>query len=339
MERRPVLNYIADHPKLAGFFACLAIAIAFTPKTSVIASWICLLLAWLFAVGMIAGSPLVKGKRFTRILITFASVVLFLALAAFGVWLTNQKNIAPKQPLLSLITTTVRHAWTMCLSIFSEMWVQRIFCVVLGVALTLLCQKITTKLFLKIKRRKSSAKLDKGWLDCKAEAEESIQQLAPALGAISEIIQQIGPSFDKQRDRVMIKSSASARAQVKAIRETAKMLDRYSGKLDTRCAILERIGHSLIEGMAGWFTWLSKHQEGSPMPDFLKSLRLFSESLGKSVAITDQYVITIESMHGVSSDLNQAVNTHLHSIRRIRDITEKIRKVCIDSLQLFQLPT
>lgn len=45
------------------------------------------------------------------------------------------------------------------------------------------------------------------------------------------------------------------------------------------------------------------------------------------------YLTAVEAIRGVSRDMNAAVNAHLISITRVRDVTAKIRKSCSDGLR------
>ena len=79
----------------------------------------------------------------------------------------------------------------------------------------------------------------------------------------------------------------------------------------------------------------NKHQQEIPN-DFLQHLEAFERNLGISVGKTDAYIATIEGMHGISGDLNRSVESHLLSIRKIRNTTEEIRNGCTESLFLIR---
>jgi hypothetical protein len=90
-NKQPALiHWILDHPKLAGFVAAVALAVAFSPKASTLASWICLAFAMIFGIAMLVG---VADKRRWKTAGAVTSVVLFVLLVAvFGVWLTDGKQ-------------------------------------------------------------------------------------------------------------------------------------------------------------------------------------------------------------------------------------------------------
>src|SRR5690242_21833415 len=80
-------HYILDSPKTAGFLACLALAIAFSPRASVTATWVCSLGAFVF------GSLTVAGLRDKPVGLVVVSIALLAtSLLAFGSWLSGKKS-------------------------------------------------------------------------------------------------------------------------------------------------------------------------------------------------------------------------------------------------------
>jgi hypothetical protein len=52
--------------------------------------------------------------------------------------------------------------------------------------------------------------------------------------------------------------------------------------------------------------------------------------------MVDRYLATVESIRGVSKDMNMAVDSHLQSVRRLQDVNKKIKKSYSDCLALFE---
>jgi|HubBroStandDraft_4_1064222.scaffolds.fasta_scaffold220909_1 hypothetical protein len=90
-QKQPAwIHWVLDHPKLAGLGAAIALAVAFTPKASTLASWICLGVAVVFGIAMLFGFA---DKREYGMVFRSVSVVLFLVLiVVFGIWLTDGKQ-------------------------------------------------------------------------------------------------------------------------------------------------------------------------------------------------------------------------------------------------------
>lgn len=105
-DRNPI-DWIMDHPKLAGFLALLALAITFSPKASVMGTWICLSVAEGFAIAMLAGFAKERSFPKPMIITTLASSIIGLCLLVFGFWLTGTKiekyevnNPTPLPPMI-----------------------------------------------------------------------------------------------------------------------------------------------------------------------------------------------------------------------------------------------
>jgi hypothetical protein len=91
-HQKSLLDHIADHPKVAAILALLAFAASFSPRVSVMALWICLFTAWLFAAAMILGIPKLRRNErriiWTSLLILIIGAILF----AYGWWLRGSSN-------------------------------------------------------------------------------------------------------------------------------------------------------------------------------------------------------------------------------------------------------
>ena len=84
------IHWVLDHPKLAGFGAAIALAVAFTPKASMLASWVCLCVAVVFGIAMLLGFA---DKREWGQPSRIVSILFFLLLIViFGIWLTDGKK-------------------------------------------------------------------------------------------------------------------------------------------------------------------------------------------------------------------------------------------------------
>jgi hypothetical protein len=90
-QREPALiHWVLDHPKLAGFAAFIALAVTFTPKASILASWVSLGIATVFGIAMLWGFAAKKQWRRSA---KVAYVTLFvLLILSFGMWLTDGKE-------------------------------------------------------------------------------------------------------------------------------------------------------------------------------------------------------------------------------------------------------
>ncbi len=97
-------NYVSDHPKFAGLLAFVALAVTFSPKASVMATWICLFLAWVLAVAMISGTTSLRASRYRVVYTAVLAVFLGSLFIPFGWWLTEPQptEIASKDVLNSL---------------------------------------------------------------------------------------------------------------------------------------------------------------------------------------------------------------------------------------------
>jgi len=89
-HRKPVAQWVLDHPKVAGFLAAVALAISFSPKASSLASWICLAIAVVFGIAMLLGIVEKLGWGPAKKITSIFLLVLFIC--AFGMWLTDGKK-------------------------------------------------------------------------------------------------------------------------------------------------------------------------------------------------------------------------------------------------------
>lgn len=85
-----LIHWVLDHPKIAGFAAFLALAVAFTPKASATASWICLGIAIVFGIAMLLGTA--EKQEWGRPTKVLTTVLLVVGILFFGLWLTDAKK-------------------------------------------------------------------------------------------------------------------------------------------------------------------------------------------------------------------------------------------------------
>jgi len=99
-RRRMPWDYVLDHPKVAGFVSFLAFAATFSPRASVVASWICLAVAWLFAIAAINGWPQVRNAARPRLYLALSSSAVLVLLVLYGFWLCPSLpgSAPPAQP-------------------------------------------------------------------------------------------------------------------------------------------------------------------------------------------------------------------------------------------------
>jgi hypothetical protein len=329
MEKSSALNYVTDHPKLAAFIACVAIAITFTPKASVMATWVSLLIAWAFAVGMVAGLPVVKGAKWGSLATGAAAAMLIVVLFLFGRWLTDLKTGA--SPLVS-----VRSIGAHAIHWLNDPWPQRIICIALGMVLFPLLQLSKRTIITYRSREAAGRDRERGTLDYKLQAEIAIERLPNVLAPIAEILVQVGRTMDEGTLRVKAVLSSPTTMQLREIRRTAKELDRHTRNLDLRCDDLEKVGEDLSQGISGWLSTMRLEQRRAASQHLEDPLRTLVDRLVKSSAITEGYLHTILGLTGVSQDMNEAARLHAKGIMRIREATAKIRQSCGDSLLLLQ---
>jgi hypothetical protein len=92
-----------DHPKVAGFLAAIALAIAFTPKASIVGSWVSLGLAMVFGIAMLFG--IAERQRWGWVNKIASVCALLLIVAAFGIWLTDALWLRPIAPVVIPLPT------------------------------------------------------------------------------------------------------------------------------------------------------------------------------------------------------------------------------------------
>jgi len=210
-------------------------------------------------------------------------------------------------------------------------------CIVLGMLLLAVSQRIARRLAIVQKTKRGRRAEAKGFLDYKMQTEEGAHRLSPKLKEISNIVANVGICMGEYTKRVQGVSTSSARIQLKRVRQSANMLDSYSRQLDKKCAYLEQIGDPLAEGIHEWLKWISTLPNRWVAKQELDgSLRDMLKATDAALNTINTYLTIFEGIRGVSRDMNYAVNAHLISMKRIRDVIEKIRKSSSDGLLLFE---
>jgi hypothetical protein len=246
------------------------------------------------------------------------------------------------QPTTGLVTATAKDS-RILLGLLSGPWFQRAAYFGAGI-LFLGFLLLIPRIWISIRSERAtvSALTDaqKGVLDYKLQAEESIEQMGSLLSEITRIVEQIGPSMQAHALRVEAVKSLPARLQIQRVGEAARDLDRYSAKLDTKCAKLEEAGNSFIEGVSGWVVWFSKQKNIDP-PNQMAATQMATilTQLANQTSTTlvhfDSYLKAVESIRGTSQDMNAAVDAHLSSFGRVRAVTDKIRTSCLLNVKLI----
>lgn len=93
MSEPNIRDWILDHPKLAGFAAAIALAVAFSPRVSAMATWICILVAIVFAIAMLFG--LSEKKKWRKVTLILSCLCVAVGIVGFGGWLTALKVKEP----------------------------------------------------------------------------------------------------------------------------------------------------------------------------------------------------------------------------------------------------
>jgi hypothetical protein len=206
----------------------------------------------------------------------------------------------------------------------------------LGMLLLVLIQWATSRIAIRLERNKANSTGTKGFLDYKVQAENGILRLTPKLNEISQIISNVGCSIGRHTKRVQDASTSPARIQLRIVRKTANMIDGYTRQLDRRGENLETIVESLAEGIEEWLKWISRQpNSGAAKQELEPLLQPFAQVMEETLRSTNTYIATVEAIHGISRDMNDAVDRHLISIKRIRDTNERMRRSCLKGLRHF----
>jgi hypothetical protein len=259
-------------------------------------------------------------------------MVLLVICFGFAIWPKQNRGVTGPTYAASVALTSV----AIFLTVLRTPEVQYGLCVVFGMLLMALLQKFAYWIRFRQKINISSRGGVKGFLDYKMQAESGMKSFSPKLNEISNIVANVGSSLEKHTKRVQSVLNASTRIQMRRVIQTARMLDRYSGQLDKKGTDLEAIAEPLAEGIEEWLKWASKQPNGMDTKQELEgSMRPLVETMKKSLESTNVYIENTEALHGVSRDMNGAIDRHIDSMTRIRNTNEKLLRSCLEVLRHF----
>jgi hypothetical protein len=309
--------------------AALAIVLFLVVKTPL---WTVLLLAGLSATLLhpVTQIPWARANRPRQIGASGLMVFLFVCFG-FMVWPNAPGNAAgaPKGAFIALMD--------LLFTLLKERWTQNVLCVLAGMLLLKSFQMLARRAVISRKRRVSVSTGTKGFLDYKMQAEVGMQRLSPKLTEITKIMSDVGFSIGKHSGKVQDASTSPARVQLEVVRKTAISLEGFSKQLDKKCKDLEEIGNSLAEGIEEWMKWVSTQPDGWMVKQGLEGLlRTFVDTLAETLKQTNSYIAMLQLTRGVSRDWNEALDSHLRSIARVRDVSGRIRDSCMNCLHLFE---
>ena len=326
---------IFANPRLSGFLACIAIAITFATKASTPAAWVIIFIAWVFSVATVAGLPVIKHVKFAKLLVMAVSGPIAFVLFRFGCWLTGQKS----STILRALADAVSSSWLLRIVVraLDSPWNLRVLCFATGVLSTLALQHLERRFSAAKTKELSTKKAQKGFLDYKMQAEKSISRFPSVLGRVTKIIGEVGVSLRSQGLRAGEALNSTTRVHLRIVRRTARMLDGYSNRLDASCDQLETVGNALTEGLHGWLKWAHKQESAvQNLQELIRALRKLFLNMETGLNGTDQYLGSVEALRGVSQEMNDAIDRHLISVTRIRDVLEGMRQSTYSTLQLFE---
>jgi hypothetical protein len=91
-DRKGIWHHITDHPKIALVLALLALAAAFSPRTSGLATWLCLVLAFIITLTFIGSMPHIRRSERPILYGSIVGVIVLGVLAFCGAWLTRLRE-------------------------------------------------------------------------------------------------------------------------------------------------------------------------------------------------------------------------------------------------------
>lgn len=327
MEQEPKSNKVNSDLILWLLAAALAIVLFLVEKTPF---WTALLL---FVLSLLLIHPVmqiywIRNTRMRQLLALLLMAGLTLCFG-FMVWPKSDKGLTGPAYGYSIVQVIIM----MILKELTNPKVQNLLCIIFGMLLLTSFQHLVNRIKSTQQRTIGRRTGIKGFLDYKMQAEDGMKRLPPALNKISKIVTRVGCSLEKHTRSVQGVTNSSARIQLKKVQRTANMLDGYSRQLNKSCGDLEEIGDSLAEGIEEWLKWISKQPGGHAANLEIGPLRGLVDVMEGTLKSTNFYITSVEAIRGVSSDMNDAVDTHLISVTRIRDANEKIMKSCQEGLR------
>ena len=310
---------------IAAAIAVVLFLINKTPTSTII----CLLALTVLLMHPVTQVPWIRNKRkrqFFAIVVLIAFIIFF----GFHVWPTQDND---RQNRLGAL---IKESEAVISRISKNMWIRRCTWIAVGFSLSWLFGRV--KRVLSFYRRLGGSRLKaKGFLDYKLQAEEGMRAFSPVLGRITKITTATGNYFVTASIQLQKLTSSPARVQLQYVEKVARKLYKLSKELDDESIRLKEISDSSIEGINGWMKWMSFQKNKEAAAQNLRSpIDRFVQTMSITVPLLDQFMITVDSMHGVSQALNHAVDAQLASVKRVRDITESLRASCAESLRILQ---
>lgn len=260
--------------------------------------------------------------------------VVFVIIFGLSIWPRQAGNNWIYSVLLSPATKAE------LLGITTKAWFQKSLWIAVGVVLLRLFQGAVRQLSSLAKSRTDYRQPgEKGFLDYKMQVEEGMRAYTPEIEKITQITSTVGKLMGATTGRIPKWTNQSARTQVMQVRKVANKLHKYSMKLDIEGLKLKEISDSLIEGTDGWMAWISLQNNRETVAiQVCNPMVKFVVTLTGTLQIINQYLISVESIRGVTREMNKSVEAHLESVKRIRDITESLKKSYSEALRLLGHP-
>jgi hypothetical protein len=295
---------------------------------------LCLVLATLICAIKVVGIAVEsKDSRPSKFFFALVICAILFCIASMAL-LVIQSHKSPHSEGLGSFTVSRLHA---LLSVMGNPWPQRLLFFVMGAGSMTGGTSLLRAISSSAKKSGHSQKGEKGYLDYKLQAEDAMAALPAALEPISQVMARVGTLMESETSRVQAASNSSTLAQTKVISRSARRLDRLSRMMDEKCEPLEKIGDSIVEGQLGWFTWMkSQSNRKAAQATVVPLMTQLTATLRTTDDQTGRYVETIRAMRGVSKDLNLAVDAHLKSVERVRNVNIKILNSCINTLHLLE---
>lgn len=199
---------------------------------------------------------------------------------------------------------------------------------IVGVAFILISAHSTHWIRAYLQKRKAKGTAlelaEKGFMDFKLQANSSIKQISIIMEDTNAILEQMNKSLGKQSARMKGALDLAPHKQHGTVAAAAKDLSRFSRKLDKQNILLERSGNSFIEGITGWLKWMSKIPGKTPIEEMRVSLSQMVNRAGIASSSFGSMLAEINSLRGVSRELNVAIDGYDLSLTRIKEMLGKI---------------
>jgi hypothetical protein len=309
--------------------AAVAVILFLVPKTPV---WTAICLAGLAAllIHPVTQIPGIRLTRRRRVLAGMSTVALVCAFGA-AVW--------PDSSAAAWVIDLEKHREEFQ-KIVSGASFQRCCWILLGMALLRFFQ--LSRLFLgeAVANRRQVGISEKGFLDFKMQAEEGMGAITPVLSRMAAIQGSVAKHMSEQVLNTAKWVNEPAKIQVRRVKAVAKKLHSLSTKMNVEATLLQKISDPMVEGVDGWMKWMGTRQSLDPSArEVYLPMSQFVATLNGVVDTLDGYLKTIDDLHGVSQEMNHAVDAHWASVKRIRDVTENLRNSYSRALGVLESPS